>query len=149
MTTIGQFTQAVVSLYWVYCWTIIHQCMLVVGNFHVKLRYTYTHFFHMFLRVVLIMCYQMVWIPRKYIFNTTYTIQHSIERSQTNKCIQYNIHDTKSFELSKCIWKLNIKNYWQVAVEPGLRPITIHSILSVNLFIWCQHQKLCQFGDQT
>ena len=73
--------------------------MLVVNNFHVNIRYTYTHFFQTFLKDVLVMCYQIVEMPRKYIFNTTYTIKHSIERSQTNKCIQYNIHDTKSCEL--------------------------------------------------
>ena len=39
-------TQVVVSLYWVYCWRIIQQCMLVVDNFYVKIQYTYTHFFH-------------------------------------------------------------------------------------------------------
>ena len=32
-------------LYSVYCWTNIQQCMLVVDNFHVKIQYTYTHFF--------------------------------------------------------------------------------------------------------
>ncbi|TMW47276.1 hypothetical protein DOY81_007647 [Sarcophaga bullata] len=32
---------------------------------------------------------------------TKYTIQHSIERSQTTKSIKYNIHDTKSCELAK------------------------------------------------
>ena len=36
---------------------------------------------------------------KKYIWNTKYTIQHGIERLQTTKCIQYNIHDTKSCEL--------------------------------------------------
>ena len=36
---------------------------------------------------------------KKYILHTKYTIQHSIERSQTSKCIQYNIHDTQSCEL--------------------------------------------------
>ena len=41
----GQFTQAVVSLYCVYCCKIIQQRMLVVDNFHVKIRYTYTHFY--------------------------------------------------------------------------------------------------------
>ena len=35
----------VVSFYWVYCWKIIQQRMLVVDNFHVKIRYTYIHFF--------------------------------------------------------------------------------------------------------
>ena len=54
--TIGQFTQAVVSLYWVYCWTIIQQCMLVVDNFHVKNWYT---FFYMILKDVLCSCYQI------------------------------------------------------------------------------------------
>ena len=36
---------------------------------------------------------------KKYIRNAKYTIQHSIERSQTTKCIQYNIRDAKSCEL--------------------------------------------------
>ena len=40
-------------------------------------------------------------MPKKYIWNTKYTIQHSIECSQTTKCIQYNIHDTKSCKLPK------------------------------------------------
>ena len=30
-------------------------------------------------------------------------IQHSVERSQTAKCIQYNIHDTKSCELANYV----------------------------------------------
>ena len=34
-----------------------------------------------------------------------YTIQHRIERSQTTKCIQYNIHETKSYESPNCIRK--------------------------------------------
>ena len=38
---------------------------------------------------------------KKYIWNAKYTIQHRIERSQTTKCIQYNIHDTISSELPK------------------------------------------------
>ena len=56
----GQFTQAVVSLYWVYCWTIIQQSMFVVDHFHAKFRYIYTHFFHMFLKAGLVSCYQIV-----------------------------------------------------------------------------------------
>ena len=36
---------------------------------------------------------------KKYISNTKYTIQHNTERSQTIKCSQYNIYDTKSCEL--------------------------------------------------
>ena len=36
---------------------------------------------------------------KKYVWNAKYTIQHRIERSQTAKCIQYNLHDTKSCEL--------------------------------------------------
>ena len=35
-------------------------------------------------------------MPKKYIWNTKYTIQISIDRSQTKKCTQYNLHDTKS-----------------------------------------------------
>ena len=58
MKTIGQLPQAFVSLYRVYCWKIIQQCMLVVDNFHVKIRYTYTRYSHMFLKVVLVSCYQ-------------------------------------------------------------------------------------------
>ena len=78
---------------------------LCVDNFHVKIRYTYTHLFHMFLKVVLVMCYQIVWMPRKYIFNMTYTIKNSIEHSQITKCIQYNIHVTKSCELPTYVFK--------------------------------------------
>ena len=52
--------EAVILLYWVYCWRIIQQCMLIVDNFHVKCRYTYTHFFHLLLKVVLVSCYQIV-----------------------------------------------------------------------------------------
>ena len=40
-----QFIQTVVSLYWVYCWTIIQRVwILVVENFDIKIRYTYKHF---------------------------------------------------------------------------------------------------------
>ena len=49
----------------------------------------------MFLKVVLVSGNQIVGIPKKYIWNAKYTIQQSIERSQTTKCMQYNIHDTK------------------------------------------------------
>ena len=38
---------------------------------------------------------------KEYIWNAKYTIQHRIERSQTTKCIQYNINDTMLCELSK------------------------------------------------
>ena len=38
---------------------------------------------------------------KKYFWNAKYTIQQRIERSQTTKCIQYNIHDTLSCELPK------------------------------------------------
>ena len=79
----GQFTQAVVSLYWMYCWTIIQQYMLVGDNFKVRIRYTFFSY------------------NSKYIWNSRYTIQHSIGRLQTTKCIQYNIHHTKC-ELPKC-----------------------------------------------
>ena len=44
-TTIVQFTH---SLYRVYCWKIIQKRMIAVDNFHVKIRHTYTHFFHVF-----------------------------------------------------------------------------------------------------
>ena len=40
---------------------------------------------------------------KKCIWNTKYTIQHRIERSQATKSIQYNIHDTKSYELPNCV----------------------------------------------
>ena len=43
-------TRRCIVVYRVYCWTIIQQCMLVVDNFHVKIRYTYTHFCHMFFK---------------------------------------------------------------------------------------------------
>ena len=46
--TIGQFTQAVVLLYLVYCWKIIQQRMLVVNNFHIKIRYIYRYLLHVF-----------------------------------------------------------------------------------------------------
>ena len=40
-------------------------------------------------------------MPKKYIWNAKYTIQHRIEHSQTTECIQYYIHETKSCELPK------------------------------------------------
>ena len=43
-------------------------------------------------------------MPQKYISNSKYTTQHRIERSQTTKCIQYNIHDTMSCELPKYLF---------------------------------------------
>ena len=45
---------------------------------------------------------------KKYIWNMKYTIQHSIERSQTTKCIQYNIYDTMSCELPTYVLKICI-----------------------------------------
>ena len=41
----GQFTQVIVSLYWVYCWTIIQQYTLIVDNFHEKKSNTLVPFF--------------------------------------------------------------------------------------------------------
>ena len=38
---------------------------------------------------------------KKYIWNAKYRIQRRIKGSQTIKCIQYNKHDTKSYELPK------------------------------------------------
>ena len=48
-----------------------------------------------------------------YIWNAKNTIQHRIERSQTIKCIQYNIHDTMSCELPNCfsLFSLLHKNH--------------------------------------
>ena len=40
-------------------------------------------------------------MPKTYILKAKYTVPHIIERSQATKCIQYNIHDTKSCELPK------------------------------------------------
>ena len=79
----------------------------------------------MFLKVLFVSCYQIVWMKKNvymfyYMFfksnigfrlsnclsnclNAKYTIQHRIERSQTIKCIQYNIHDTMLCELPKHI----------------------------------------------
>ena len=85
-------------------------CMLLIV-LHVEIRFTYT-FLHTFLKSaneknVYISSYvfqKLYWYraiklfecqkKKKYIWNTKYTIQHSIESSQTIKCIQYNIHDT-------------------------------------------------------
>ena len=51
-------------------------------------------------------------MPKKYIWNAKYRIQHRIERSQTTNCIPYNIDDTKSCELPKCcvVYKISCKN---------------------------------------
>ena len=99
--------------------------MLVIDSFHIKILYTYTQFLvHMFLKVVLVSCYQIVRMKKlcicchmffkssvgysrkpnclnakNYIWNGRYTLQHRIERSQTTNCIQYDIHDTMSYEL--------------------------------------------------
>ena len=45
----------------------------------------------------------------KYIWNTKYTIQHRTECSQTAKCIQYNLQDTKSCELPNCLLTFDVK----------------------------------------
>ena len=57
----------------------------------------------MFLKVVLVSCYQIVLMPKIYIWKAKYTIQQRIERSQTTKCIQYNVHVTKACELPELI----------------------------------------------
>ena len=49
-------------------------------------------------------------MPKKYIFNVKYTIQHRIERSQTTKRIQYNIHD-KMCELPKYISRRTLHGF--------------------------------------
>ena len=62
--------------------------------------------FHMFFKTsvgfVLLNCLNAK-KKKKYIWNTKYTIQHSIERSQTSNCIQYNIHNTMSYEFPNYI----------------------------------------------
>ena len=70
-------------------------CLLLI-TFMLK-SYTLIHiFFNMFFKscigFVLSNCLNA---KKKYIWNTKYTIQHSIVRSQTAKYIPYNIHDTK------------------------------------------------------
>ena len=44
-------------------------------------------------------------MPKKYFWHIKYTIRHIIERAQTTKCIQYNIHDTQSCELPTYVFK--------------------------------------------
>ena len=56
----------------------------------------------MFSNIVFTSSDQIVRMKKKYIWNTKYTIQHSMKRSQTIKCIQCNPHDTKSYELPNC-----------------------------------------------
>ena len=113
----GQFTQALVSLYWVYCWKIIQQHMLVADNFQLKIRYTYTHFFHILLKVVLVSCNQIVWIKKNvYIFHMFFkslnclnakqstfgmrNIQYSIELSVHKVCV----HQVYSIQQYNLVW---------------------------------------------
>ena len=76
--------------------------MFVVDNFHAKIRYTYTHIFsYVFKTCIGFVLSNSANEKKKYIWNVKYTIQLSIDRSQTIKCIQYNLHDTNSYELPK------------------------------------------------
>ena len=52
---------------------------------------------------MLVLDQQIVYMPKTYIWNAKQTIQHRIERSQTTKCIQYDIYDTMSCELPNCL----------------------------------------------
>ena len=86
-----------------YCWTIIQQCMLVVDKFHVKMRYTYTHFLHMFFKSFVGSELNKLFECKKKrntfgIRNTQYSIALSVHK-QLTKSIQYNIRYTKSCEL--------------------------------------------------
>ena len=80
--------------------------MLVVDNFHVKIRYTYTHFFsNIFLKVVLISCYSHMffkssigfWLSNCFkrqkstigMHNTQYSIGLSVHKQPS----VFNIHD--------------------------------------------------------
>ena len=75
--TFGEFTQADVSLYWMYCVTIIQHCMHVAVNFHVKIRYIYKHFFsYVFKSCIVFVLSNCVNAKKKkkYIWHTKYTI---------------------------------------------------------------------------
>ena len=60
--------------------------MLVVDNIHIIIQYTYTHFFHMFLKVVLDSCYQIMWMKKRSFdfvlsnWNTQYSIELSVHK---------------------------------------------------------------------
>ena len=104
----GQFT------HWVYCWKIIQQRMFVVDSSHVKIRYTYTHFFHVFkscVSFVLPNCLNPKKIHLK-IHNTAlngaltnnqvYSIQHTrykvvwIDHCYANKILERNLQEPSS-----------------------------------------------------
>ena len=57
--------------------------------------YMFTYVFQICVGFVLSKCLNV----KKYIWNAKYIIPHRIERLQTTKRIQYNIHNTKSCEL--------------------------------------------------
>ena len=70
----GQFTQAIVTLYWVYYKTIIQQCMLIVDNSHVKIRYTF--FSYVFKSCLSFVSCKIVWMQKNLfgVRNTQYKI---------------------------------------------------------------------------
>ena len=88
------------------------------------------HFFHMFFKscisFVLSNCLNA---KKNHIWDSKYTIHHSIERSQTTKCIQYNIHNIKSCELPKYFldncWIL-IQNTFRIQNTEYIIALSVH-----------------------
>ena len=88
---------------------IIQQCMLVVHNFHVKIRYTYTNFFICFSKVVSVSCYQIVWMPKQITFgirNTQYIIAVTVHKHpsvfNTTNTIQSRVNCPNNLIGAKC-----------------------------------------------
>ena len=86
-----------------------------------------------FSKFVLVSCYQSNCLngtkKKKYNWNTKYTIQHCIELSQTNKCIQYKIHDTKSCELPNYLEQEIKSLFLSIIISSHEKQMQLNSII--------------------
>ena len=81
---------------------IIQQRMIVVDNFHTKICYTYTHLFHMFIKVVLVSCYQIGWMKKNVYIGQFTRVCFMYVVLNTLGCLCYAV---LCISYSKCIFK--------------------------------------------
>ena len=110
--TLDQFTQVVVSLYWVYCWTIIQQCMLVVDIFHAKIRYVWNTkdiIQHSIECSIQHTRYKVVWIAQLFDRDTITLLFDNKKKMYLEKISDTNM---KHYNLSIFMVKLNFWHAW-------------------------------------
>ena len=83
-------------------------------------------------------------MPNKYIWNTKYTTQHSVERSQTTKYIQYNIDDTKSRELPD-FFHMFFKSYIGFMLSNCMNEKNVYTLYVFQKLCCFRAIKLCKY----